>query len=139
MSATSIATPTDHRAEQTSAQVVRDYLDAFYGGDFETVRALLADDLAFRGPFVEVNDADAFLASAEPLRAIVRGHRLIKQWQDNDQVSTLYEMNLGTPSVTGSVLVSEWNAIRDGKVASASLVFDTDAFRKLLTQARNLS
>ena len=132
MNASSIATPTEHAEDQSPARVVRDYLDAFYGGDFEAARELLADDVTFRGPFVEVDNAEAFLASAQPLRSIVSGHRLIKQWQDNDQVSTLYEMNLETPAATGSVLVSESNAIREGKIASASLVFDTEAFRKLL-------
>ena len=139
MSATSINRPAKKRAEQSAAQVVRDYLAAFYGGDFETARELLADDLTFRGPFVEVDSADAFLASAQPLRPILKGHRLVKQWQDDDQVSTLYEMSLETPAGTGSVLVAEWNAVRDGKVASAALVFDTAAFRELLPQAGTLS
>jgi hypothetical protein len=139
MSATSFKAPTRQHEEQSPAHTVRDYLDAFYSGDYDTARHLLADDLAFRGPFVEVNDADAFLASAQPLRAIVRGHRLIRQWQDDDQVSTLYQMNIETPAGTRSVLVSEWNTIREGRVSSASLVFDTAAFRKLLPQAGNLS
>ena len=139
MTATRFKAPTKQHEEQSPAQTVRDYLDAFYSGDYETTRDLLADDLAFRGPFVEVDNADAFLASAQPLRAIVRGHRLIRQWQDDDQVSTLYEMKIETPARSGSVLVSEWNTIRDGRVSSASLVFDTAVFRKLLPQAGNLS
>jgi hypothetical protein len=43
-------------------------------------------------------------------------------------------MNLKTPAGKGSVLVSEWNTVRDGKVTSAPLVFDTAAFRSLVPQ-----
>ena len=32
-----------------AAEVVDQYLDAFYRGDFETARTLLADDLSFNG------------------------------------------------------------------------------------------
>lgn len=75
-------------------QVVSDYLAAFYTGDFDTARRLVADDFAFSGPFVQVDGADAFMASAEPPRRIVRGVRTVRQCHDGDHVSTLYEMNL---------------------------------------------
>jgi hypothetical protein len=82
-----------------------------------------------------VEGADQFLASADGLRRIVRGHRTVRQWRDGEEISTLYEMKLETPAGTGSVLVSEWNTVRGGEVASATLVFDTAEFRKLVPQA----
>jgi hypothetical protein len=118
-----------------AAEVVDQYLDAFYRGDFETARTLLADDLSFKGPFVQVEGADQFVASADGLRKIVRGRRTVHQWRDGEEISTLYEMNLETPAGTGSVLVSEWNTVRGGEVAKATLVFDTAEFRKLVPQA----
>jgi hypothetical protein len=99
------------------------------------VRPLLADDLIFKGPFVRVEGADQFVASADGLRRIVRGHRAIRQWRNGKEIWTLYEMKLETPSGTGSVLVSEWNTVRGGVVASATLVFDTAEFRKLVPHA----
>jgi hypothetical protein len=122
-------------ATSQAAQVVDQYLDAFYRGDFETARTLLADDLSFNGPFVRVEGADQFVASAEGLQSIVRGHRTVHQWRDGEEVLTLYEMKLETPAGTGSVLVSEWNTVRGGEVASATLVFDTAEFRALVPQA----
>ncbi len=44
-------------------------------------------------------------------------------------------MNLETPVGKGLVLTSEWNTVRDGKVVSATLVFDTAEFRKVVPQA----
>jgi ketosteroid isomerase-like protein len=115
--------------------IVGAYLDAFYNGAFDRARRLLADELVFTGPFVQVTGADAFLVSAEGLRAIVRGHRTIKQISDGDQVSTLYEMHLETPAGSGSVRVNEWNTVHDGTITQADLVFDTSAFHKLVPHA----
>ncbi len=119
--------------------IVDRYLDSFYRGDFDTARTLLSNDLSFKGPFVQVDGADRFVASADGLRQIVRGHRTLRQWQDGNEVSTLYQMQLETPAGKGSVLVSEWNTVREGKVASAVLVFDTAEFQKLVPQAGSAS
>lgn len=131
------ASPVSERNARASQpdQIVDQYLDAFYRGDFETARTLLADDLSFTGPFVQVDGADRFVASAEGLRRIVRGHRTVRRWHDGDEVSTLYEMKLETPVGKGSVLVSEWNIVREGEVAMATLVFDTAEFKRLVPQA----
>ncbi len=118
----------------STRQVVDQYLSAFYRGDFDVARDLVADDLSFRGPFVQVEGADAFFASAQPLCQIVKGHRTVRQWRDGDEVSTLYVMDLETPLGEGSVLTSEWNTVREGKVLSATLVFDTAEFRKVVPQ-----
>ena len=119
--------------------IVDRYLDSFYRDDFDTARTLLSNDLSFKGPFVQVDGADRFVASADGLRQIVRGHRTLRQWQDGNEVSTLYQMQLETPAGKGSVLVSEWNTVREGKVASAVLVFDTAEFQKLVPQAGSAS
>jgi predicted SnoaL-like aldol condensation-catalyzing enzyme len=132
----SAATPQTDRADSGQAlspmQVVDRYLQAFYRGEFETARRLVADGVTFNGPFVQAERADEFFASAKPLRQIVEGHRVVRQWEDGDDVLMMYEMQLKTPTGEGSVLVSEWNTVRAGKVAAARLVFDTAAFRKLV-------
>lgn len=126
---------TTESQDRSPARIVDRYLAAFYRGDFDAAHELVSDGLSFRGPFVQVDGADAFFASAQPLRQIVKGHRTVRQWRDGDEVSTLYEMHLETPVGKGSVLTSEWNTVRDGRVASATLVFDTAEFRKLMPQA----
>ena len=136
---TTAGTPARELAGDSPERVVSAYLEAFYAGHFDIARCLVADDLSFKGPFVQVDSADALFASAKPLQQIVKGHRPIKQWRDGDEISTLYEMNLETPAGNGSVLVSEWNTVRDGKVTSATLVFDTAAFRSLVPQPQATS
>jgi ketosteroid isomerase-like protein len=116
----------------SAAQVVNEYLAAFWSGDFDKARSLVADDFSFRGPLAQADNKETFFASAAPLAPIVRGYRLVRQWEEGDDVCTVYECKLETPVGTGSVPISEWNTVRSGRVAAARLMFDTAAFRALM-------
>jgi len=114
------------------AQTVTKYLGAFWSGDVEQARRFVAEDFAFTGPFVQVEGRDAFFASASRLMPIVRGYRVLHQWEDGPEVCSFYEFNVETPAGRGSVPAAEWNHVRDGRLTVARLVFDTAAFRKLV-------
>jgi hypothetical protein len=58
-----------------------------------------------------------------------RGHRVLRQWQDGDDVCTLYQFDVEADAAMTSLLVSEWNTVRGGQVASSFMVFDTGRFR----------
>lgn len=60
--------------------------------------------------------------------------RCVRQWHQGDDVSTLFEVSIETPLAAGTLLMSEWSTVRDGKVAAASVVFDTAAFPKLVPE-----
>ena len=124
--------PDSAPAGRTPAQVAGDFLAAFYTGDFTQARELVTDDFAFRGPFLQVDGGDAFFSGAQGLKNVVRGHRTVRQWEDGLDVLTLYEVKLETPAGAGVVLMSEWHTVRDGRLASGRVVFDTAAFRALL-------
>jgi len=135
MSIGAIENPTPAGRGNGSASVVNAYLDAFYTGDFERARAVVADSFSFQGPFLQVEGREAFFAGAQGLRPVVRGHRLIRQWVDGDEVSSLYQVNLATPTGEGSVLMSEWHTIEAGRVAAGRVVFDAAKFRALLSRS----
>jgi len=116
----------------SNLSVVNHYLTAFYSGDFDRARTLVSEDFAFKGPFIEAASRDAFFTSAAGLTRIVRGHRLLRQWQDGDDICSIFEMNLEAPTKTGSLPVCEWHACRQGIVVSARLLFDTAAFRQFV-------
>jgi len=116
----------------SNLSVVNHYLTAFYSGDFDRARTLVSEDFAFKGPFIEAASRDAFFTSAASLTRIVRGHRLLRQWQDGDDICSIFEMNLEAPTKTGSLPVCEWHACRQGIVVSARLLFDTAAFRQFV-------
>jgi ketosteroid isomerase-like protein len=116
----------------SSAAVVDRYLDAFYRGDLKTAGTVLADEFAFRGPFVEVAGRAEFLAGAEGLRRIVRGHRIVRRWVDGDEVCSIYDVAIESPAGRGDVTMSEWHRLRDGQIVSGRVLFDSAALRLLL-------
>jgi hypothetical protein len=127
------ATPAGHNNAPT--RIVNEYLDTFYGGDFTRARALVADDFAFQGPFLHVQGAEAFFAGAAGLKQIVRGHELLRQWDDGGHVCSIYDVNLATPLGTGTITMSEWHTVTDQKLVAARVLFDTIPFRELLPSA----
>lgn len=116
----------------TAAEIVNAYLDAFTAGEFEKASELVAAEFAFHGPFIQTATREAFFAGAAPLAKIARGHRLLRQWDEGDEVSSFYEFRLETPAGAGSVLMSEWHRVCDGRLSSARLVFDTGEFRTVV-------
>jgi hypothetical protein len=129
----SVERPTGSGADsaETATQVVSAYLAAFYAGDFVKARSLVAVDFSFRGPFLQVEGRDAFFDGAAGLLPIVRGHRVLRQWADGNDVCSVYEIALETSIGAGSLLMSEWNTVRSGLVTSGCVIFDTAAFRAL--------
>ena len=117
---------------KTAPQVVNGYLSAFYRGDFETAAELLADDFSFEGPFVKVDGKDAFLASAQGLRGIVRGHRLLRSWHDGDEICSIFELDVETPKGSAAIPMCEWHSVRDDEIIAGRVLFDSAAMRELL-------
>lgn len=90
--------------------MVNTYLDAFYTGDYDRARPLVAGEFVFSGPFARVAGREAFFDSAAGLAPFVRGHRLRHQWVDHPdstddgagigtvngvEVCSIYDVRLG--------------------------------------------
>lgn len=114
------------------ATLVNQYLAAFYSGDFPTARGLLADDFHFKGPFVEATNKEIYFAAAARLAPVVKGHQLLQQWEQGNEVCSIYDVNLETPAGKGSVIMSEWHTIDKHQLRSARVIFDTVMFRALM-------
>ncbi|HEX9505988.1 MAG TPA: nuclear transport factor 2 family protein [Acidimicrobiia bacterium] len=117
------------------ATVFNAYLDAFTSGDLDAAYALIADDFVFEGPMLQSVGKAAFVEGSRGLQPIARGHTLLRQFEDGDEVFSLYDFDVETPAGSGSVTMAEWNVVRDGRLASARLVFDTAAFAALMPQS----
>jgi hypothetical protein len=126
------ATVPTSNGDRQPADVVNSYLNAFYAGEFDAAGSLLANNFDFRGPFVQVKGKGPFLESASGLRDIVRGHKLIRQWTDGAEVSSIYEVSFVTPYGAGAIVMSEWHVIAEGLLSSGQVIFDSAAFRALL-------
>ena len=124
--------PTDRQHDEPASHTVNRYLDGFYRGDFATAGAVVAADFTFKGPFLDVQGKDAFFAGAVGLQQIVRGHHLLRQWTDGEDVCSVYDVHLETPVGAGTVPMSEWHTVRDGQLVAGRVLFDTAAFRALV-------
>ncbi len=111
-----------------AAQVAEDFFDAWTGKNFERARSLLHDNVSFEGPIDSFSDADSYLASLQQLSGIVTGAEKRKVFADGDDFCVIYDLR--TVPVPSS-RTCEWYRVRDGKVASVSVVFDARPFAAL--------
>jgi hypothetical protein len=79
--------------------VVAAYQKALGDGNFEAARALLKDDLRFKGPFEEFANADAYLKTVRGLFGIVESVDLRHVSSAGNEVVVLYDM--ATPRLPG--------------------------------------
>lgn len=116
----------------SNAEIFRSYLERFTSGDRIGAAELLTDDFCFHGPILESQGKAAFLDGSAGLVPIMRGAEIRRQWEDGDEVCSFYDFKIETPAGAGSIAMAEWNTVRDGKLASARLVFDTAAMQAFM-------
>jgi limonene-1,2-epoxide hydrolase len=106
--------------------VVARYHDALSRRDFDAVRALMADDLRFVGPFDTFETADDYLGAIQRLFGIVGSIDVKHRSADGNEVVTLYEMATKTPA--GTQLVCEWFGVDGGRITWLRAPFDSGPF-----------
>jgi ketosteroid isomerase-like protein len=116
----------------SNAEIFRTYLDRFTSGDREGAAELLTDDFQFHGPMLRSVGKAAFLEGSAGLGPIMRGAQVHRQWEDGDELCSIYDFTIETPAGAGSIPMAEWNSFRDGKLASARLIFDTAAMAAVM-------
>lgn len=116
----------------TTADTFESYLKRFTSGDVEGAAELLDDAFAFHGPMVQADNKADFLAGTEGLLPIVRGYEMHRMFVDGNDVCALYDFKVETPVGSGSIYMSEHSVVRDGKLVSSRLLFDTAAFMALM-------
>jgi hypothetical protein len=110
------------------AQIVTDFLTAFHSGQADLARGMAHDDFVLRAPLLDRSAGiDAYFRGAERKARCIRSFRILKQWQDGGEVSTLYEIDAGLPDNHAPLEVFEWHSVADGKIASSHMVFDSNA------------
>jgi ketosteroid isomerase-like protein len=111
-----------------AARVAEDFFAAWTGKDFDGARALLHDDLEFRGPIDSFDDADAYMRAIQGLSQIVTGADKRKVFVDGDDVCVIYDLKTAP---VPSAPTAEWYRVRDGRIASIQVFFDARPFAPL--------
>jgi ketosteroid isomerase-like protein len=102
--------------------VAHTYFEAWKNRDFAMIRALLADDVVFQGPFARIEGADAYRESLEQFTEMVTAVEIRHVFEDGPDVLTWYDLHS-----TGSadlVPVAHWLHVEDGLVRSLRVTFD---------------
>jgi limonene-1,2-epoxide hydrolase len=111
---------------RTPQEVVAAYHHALDTRDFDAARAVLRNDLRFKGPFDEFQTADDYLEAVRGLWGIVESIEVKHQSSARDEVVVLYEM--ATRTQAGRQLVCEWFGVENGSIVWIRAVFDTAPF-----------
>lgn len=104
-----------------SANVAATYFEAWREKDFARLRAVLADDVEFAGPFAHIKGADVCLDGLEGMARIMTGLDVRKVFSDGGDVLTWFDLST---SVADPVPVANWMHVTDGKIDRIRVAFD---------------
>ncbi|HWT22629.1 MAG TPA: nuclear transport factor 2 family protein [Solirubrobacteraceae bacterium] len=124
-------------SEHSASALATRYINALVGGGLDRARTLLSDDFRFQGPGMQqAVDRETFLSELAGKYEHVSDVRILRQAESDGQVASLYELDAQTPHGATTLLMTEWNTVRDGRIESALLVFDTAPGAQLHAGAR---
>lgn len=115
--------------QHSPAAVARAFTDAWTSRDMDTAGSYVAEAVVFDGPLGHVEGKNAYIESLNGLvRALdVTGVRIIAAFGDDTQALIMYELVTGR---FGALTCAKLFAIRDGKIHSDRLTFDSYLVRQ---------
>lgn len=104
-------------------------LTSFAGADLPQAAELLADDVAFTGPLMRTTGKDAYVGLLQQFLPAHVSTRVLRQFADGDEVCSIDELTVRTPS--GGIVtlaMAEWFKLRGGRIAEHTLYYDPREF-----------
>ncbi len=95
--------------------------------------SLLADDIKFVGPISQATGIEDYMRASASFFQMVTGTRVLSQFEDGNNVCTIYEMDVKLP--TGSshtISIAEWAVVENGKLQQDHVYFDASVFAPVL-------
>lgn len=108
--------------------LVRKYLDAVASKDLDTVQSLLASDVTFVGPVMNLQGATQVLESFRRIGAIHVRNDVKRIFVDGNEICAIYDFVSDT---VGSIPTIEWLHVQDGRIASIRLYYDQLPWQRL--------
>lgn len=111
--------------------VVKKFYDITNNKKGEGLETILTEDMVFIGPLMKTSGAKEYIKSTIQLIQMHRATRMLKQFVNEDDVCSLYEMDIATPA--GKILtleIADWILVKDGKVAKQKIYYDSAEFAK---------
>jgi limonene-1,2-epoxide hydrolase len=111
---------------QTPAEIAVAFIKTMESNDMSAAARYVADDVVFEGPMTQFASAEPYLEAMGQFSQVVSAIEIRTALGDDDQAIVVYEMETGP---FGTVRAMEHFVVRDRKIATDTLVFDTYAIR----------
>jgi ketosteroid isomerase-like protein len=121
----------------TPLEIVREFLLRTNDrGDVSGAVELMADDIAFRGPVVQIDGRDAYRGLLEQFLGAHGGWTLHHAFENHDWVCVIDDVFVRTPSGEITTLnLAELFQVREGKIAEHRVFYDPREFIKAFGQS----
>lgn len=103
------------------------YIEAFGSRDMTTAARYVAEDIVFESPRTRIAGAEPYLEAVGRFAQAVTGVDIIAVFGDDERAMIMYDMKTGP---FGTLRAADYFVIRDSKIESDMLVFDTHEVRK---------
>src|ERR1700756_4690458 len=91
--------------------------------------SLRAEDFRFLGPVDQTTGVEAFTQLNASFFPLVTGMRMLKQFEQGNDVCSIYEMDLTSPSgISLTLHVADWVTVESGKMVEERIYYDARAF-----------
>lgn len=90
---------------------------------------LLADDFKFIGPVDQTEGIEAFMELNASFFPMVAGMRMLQQFENGDNVCSIFEMDVNVP--TGDMItlkVADWAVVENSKISVQRIFYDAREF-----------
>ena len=104
-----------------AAKVASTYFDTWKVNEFDTMRSLVADDVAFVGPLVRLKGIADFMEGIKDMLQIKSDLIIHKVFVDGPDVLTWFDLHT---TVASPVPVANWLHVEVGKITSLRVAFD---------------
>lgn len=111
----------------TPLAVALAFTEAWTSHDMLTAAGYVAKDVVFDGPFVHLTGAEAYMAGLAAFAPAATGMQVVAAFGDDDQALIMYELSTGP---FGSLRCAERFTVRDGKIRTDELTFDSYPIRQ---------
>ncbi|MCI0557612.1 MAG: nuclear transport factor 2 family protein [Nitrososphaera sp.] len=112
-------------------ETVNRFYDTTENKKGEGLEALIERDMTFVGPLMRISGAKEYIESTRQFLQMHRATRMLKQFENGNDVCSIYEMDIATPS--GGMLtleITDWIQVANGRVARQKIYYDPREFAK---------
>jgi ketosteroid isomerase-like protein len=104
------------------------YFEAWTNKQYDRVRAMMADDLAWESPLNAFSTADDVMPGFKRFVDSVKKATLVKLAADGENAALLYDCEFPF----GTIRMTTWLTFKGGKIAAVALTFDPTELKKAM-------